>query len=471
MRIRTPAGRLPLELVESDARLEVFVEGAPLDGIAPVERTRAGVYAGLRTLASKLLERDMHVEACASCLRFRFSGMSHDMSSGSQGYCTLVGFRNPKALVSITHACGEFEAAVGFPDDDEATTTARIEAENRPPRLLAFQGCIVGLAVGDALGFPCEFRTRAQILAAFGPSGVTDFVGILDAAWPKWPAILSRPHPPGTFSDDTQMSIALAEGLLDGERGNLDIVMQRVAARFVAWSHADNNNRAPGNACMTGCTNVERGMPWSVAGVADSKGCGAAMRVAPIGLLYADDHERLLEVARASALITHRHDAGIEGAAAAALLVALALSKRTPEQMYDALVKECAPRSKDFAACLERFAKHCDSPPEIALSKEGIGEGWVAEEAVLSALYCLWQRPDDFAAAVLLGANTDGDSDSIACIAGSIAGALHGVEAIPPKWRSTVEDAGELFGVAERLLEAAYEDAKAPESRGRLQSQ
>jgi ADP-ribosylglycohydrolase len=179
------------------------------------------------------------------------------------------------------------------------------------------------------------------------------------------------------------------------------------------------------------------------------------MRTAPIGLRCWRDRQRLLELARASSLLTHGHDAGVEGAAAAALLVALALEKKTPEQMYRIVLDECGPRSSDFDLCWRRVPDLVDQPPEIALSTTGLGEGWVAEEAVASALYCFWRSPTDFRSTVLTAINTDGDSDSIGCIAGSISGAFNGVAAIPEHWRRDVEDSALLHRLGERLHEAA----------------
>jgi ADP-ribosylglycohydrolase len=284
---------------------------------------------------------------------------------------------------------------------------------------------------------------------------VTDFVGQLDPRWPARPAIIGRGHPPGTYSDDTQMSIAVAEALLAGPIDDVDQVMRRVAARFIAWSRSPDNDRAPGNACMTGCRNLARGVPWREAGVADSKGCGSAMRVAPIGLLCWRDRPRLLELARASSVLTHGHDAGVEGAAAAALLVALALEQRSPEEMYQAVLAECGPRSPDFAACWRKLPAMVEQPPEIALSAAGLGESWVAEEAVASALYCHWRSPTDFRTCVQTAINTDGDSDSIGCIAGSISGAFNGAAAIPEHWRTGVENSAQLQQLAEQLWCAA----------------
>lgn len=316
----------------------------------------------------------------------------------------------------------------------------------------SIRGSIVGLAVGDALGYPAEFRKREQLLAKIGPEGITDFIALDD---PRF----SRPHfvgggpPPGTFTDDTQMSIAVAEALLDAGDADIDELMNAMARRFIAWARSEENNRAPGNACMAGCHNLAAGIPWHAAGVPDSKGCGSAMRVAPIGLYY-DDLDRIAEIARASSLLTHGHDAAVEAAAAAALLVALAARGEAPETMYAEIEVRCPPRSADFALAWRKVPEFVTLPPERALVRGGLGESWVGEEAVASAMYCIWRHPDDFTRAVLEAVNTDGDSDSIATITGSIAGARLGLDAIPRHWREGVEKSDYLHDLGRRLAES-----------------
>jgi len=327
---------------------------------------------------------------------------------------------------------------------------------NGGSRLDRFVGCIVGLAVGDALGFPAEFRRRAQILAAFPPAGIDDFVALHDPRFPERPFIAGRRHPPGTYSDDTQMTLALAEGLLAaGPAAPLDDLMAAISRRFVDWSGADDNDRAPGNACMTGCRSLARGEPWRSAGVADSKGCGSVMRVAPVGLLYADDPARLVEVARAQSLLTHRHPAAVVGSAAMATLVAFALDRTPPGEMLQAVRERLGELPPDLDACLAKVPELIDAPPEHALSADGFGEAWTAEDAVASALYCFLRSPEDFERVVLTATNTDGDSDSIACMAGALAGAYVGIDGIRSAWTARVERSSELFDLGRRLAQAA----------------
>ena len=309
-------------------------------------------------------------------------------------------------------------------------------------------GSIVGLAVGDALGFPAEFRTRRQILSEIGPDGITGFLALRDSRFTR-PYILGPFHPPGTFTDDTQMTIAVAEALIEAGRADIDGLMHEMGRRFVAWSRSSQNNRAPGGTCMEGCENLAAGVPWRESGVAASKGCGSVMRVAPIGLFY-DDLDRVAEVARASSLPTHGHPAALEAAAAGAIMVALALNGVEPATIYQEVDARCR-SSAEFTSAWRKVAELLDQPPEVALTKDGLGEGWVGDEAVASAMYCFWRSPDDYRRAVLMAVNTDGDSDSLATITGSVVGARLGIDAIPAEWRDNVEDSQALHELGRRL--------------------
>ena len=100
---------------------------------------------------------------------------------------------------------------------------------------LRCMGSIVGLAVGDAIGYPAEFRRRAQILAEIGSEGIKDFIALKDSRFSR-PYFTCPDHPPGTFTDDTQMSIAVAATLLSTHGGDLDQIMEEMSRQFVAWA-------------------------------------------------------------------------------------------------------------------------------------------------------------------------------------------------------------------------------------------
>jgi len=321
------------------------------------------------------------------------------------------------------------------------------------------RGSIVGLAIGDALGHPTEFVSSvAAIRSRWGPKGVTGFEA-------------SGRHPPGTFTDDTQMTIAVARGLIRAGHKDIDELMTLMGREFVAWSRSSENNRAPGGTCLRGCRELERHVAWRSAGVRDSKGCGAAMRAAPIGLYFHDDVDAMIRMAAAQSALTHRHPTGIASSVAAAAPVAYAVREGKIDGMLE-FTRDCVKKlSKEMlveVGCDERLAQEIGTNEMMASLDETtasleteaedvcklLGGAWIGEEAVATALWCVFRARGDFSEAVLRGANSSGDSDSIACIAGSIAGALAGYEALPGDWRAAVEKPDMLVGLADTLVHA-----------------
>lgn len=132
-------------------------------------------------------------------------------------------------------------------------------------------------------------------------------------------------------------------------------------------------------------------------------------------------------------------------------MVAMALQDATPSQMYDEIEKRCCGSSADFSTTWRKIPAMLTLSPEQVLTKDVLGEGWIGEEAVASAMYCYWRSPDDYSAAVLTAINTDGDSDSIGAITGSVMGAKLGINAIPSNWRNGVEDSAYLHALGKRL--------------------
>lgn len=319
-----------------------------------------------------------------------------------------------------------------------------------------YRGCIVGLAIGDALGHPTEFVSSVpRIRERWGERGVTGFEP-------------SGSHPAGTFTDDTQMTIAVLRALVRAGHDDLDARMKTMGAEFVAWSRSPQNNRAPGGTCLSGCRALDRGAPWRQAGVADSKGCGAAMRAAPVGLFFADDVEALVRVAAAQSALTHRHPTGIASSVAAAASVAhvlregtldgiLAFTRACVERLDTALLVEvgCVPHLAETIGTREMLAALDDTDKEKDVESDDVcqllGGAWIGEQAVATALWCALRAKGDFRDAVLRGANSSGDSDSIACIAGSIVGALVGVQGIDPAWVEGVEKTAMLDELARAL--------------------
>jgi ADP-ribosylglycohydrolase len=321
------------------------------------------------------------------------------------------------------------------------------------------RGCILGLAIGDALGHPTEFvRSVAEIRERWGERGVVGFQP-------------TARHPAGTFTDDTQMSIAVLRALVRAGHGDLDGLMGTMAAEFVAWSRSPHNDRAPGGTCLRGCRSLEHGVRWREAGVADSKGCGAAMRAAPVGLFLAEDVDALVRVAAAQSALTHRHPTAIASSVAAAAAVAHVLREGKLDGILS-FTRDCVARlstsllvesgctrqlaesigtSEMLAALADLEARRDEESSDVCAL---LGGAWVGEEAVACALWCVLRGRcgnGDFRDAVLRGANSSGDSDSIACIAGSVVGALVGVQGIEPAWVDAVEKTEMLDELARAL--------------------
>ncbi len=312
-------------------------------------------------------------------------------------------------------------------------------------------GCLFGLAFGDALGADTEFMNVNEILRSYPPHGPLQIKGN-----------------PALVTDDTQMTLAVGEALLNAPQPYTATTVEGpLRQAFVEWSKSPDNNRAPGMTCMSACRRLAHGVPWYEATVANSKGCGANMRVAPVGLLHNVTEESRAALAQFQAALTHGHATGLAAAdltaatiadlAAGGDLVGLvprlqtyAQSQRTiyhehwlgplwkrpgvasPEQFISHGWDECLEVLKRVEAALKVMDRESD--PCIAT-----GDGWIAEEAFATGLLCFLLFPDDSVAALRRAAVTRGDSDSIACLAGAFAGAYHGIAAWPATWFERIE--------------------------------
>ena len=307
-------------------------------------------------------------------------------------------------------------------------------------------GAVLAAAIGDALGHPTEFLSTEAIHARFGPEGVRGFELFLDEG--------GRRVAP--FTDDTQMSELVIEALLEElERGSyrdadLDRTMVDLARRFVAWSHSPRGgHRAPGNACLAGCRALERGVPWREAGGPTAGGCGSVMRAWPFGLVFDDLFEAERWAVEHSKL-THRDPIALAACAAVVWGVGLGLRGRDVDETARAMIDAAARWSEPTAAMMKRAHDEArdGTPPSVTLDRL---RGWAAHEAIAGALYVLVRHPDDPRAALLEGANTPGDSDSLASIAGALVGARVGLTELPPEWVRDVERSADLLAYAARL--------------------
>jgi len=297
------------------------------------------------------------------------------------------------------------------------------------------KGIMFGLAIGDALGAPAEYLTLNQIRTNFGTHGITDL--------PEF----------AYFTDDTQMNIAITEALIKAGCRNLEEIMAAVRQELITWLQSTENTRAPCYTSMSGIFNMLNGVHWRRSGDCASKGRGAAMRIAPIGYLYQNNPEKLKEVAHAVGACTHRHPAAEAACIGAAYLIKLALDRIPPEEMIPKVLDFTAGISCEFERALmkvEKCMKWCDEGKAISY----LGQGLSVEEIVALAAYFFLKNPDDYEKTVVSAANTEGDSDSIACIAGAISGAYLGIGTIRDDWRTKIEKSQYLEMLARRLAES-----------------
>ena len=325
----------------------------------------------------------------------------------------------------------------------------------------AATGALVGLALGDALGYPTEFKDVPSILAAFGP-------------WRE----LELPDP-AYVTDDTQMTLALGRGLRTAmDRGLLGPreLEEPVRKEFIAWNRSPENNRAPGNTCLRACDLLEReGLPWQDASQIHSKGCGANMRVAPLGLISGLSDEQRAGAAQLQAALTHGHPTALAASDLTAHAVRLLAQGAEPTGLVGQLrsyayenrtrynerwLGDLWTRSQDptpthfisrgWDECLEaleRLQRALRSPSPETDPCLATGAGWIAEEALATGLLCFLLFVDEPVTALRRAACTSGDSDSIACLAGAFAGAYLGADAWPTEWADRIEYQGDLMAL------------------------
>ena len=357
-------------------------------------------------------------------------------------------------------------------------------ADPRPPApsradRAHFAGCLLGGAVGDALGAPLEFMRLDGIRARFGSSGLDDYVGSYGRL--------------GAITDDTQMTLFTAEGLLEaalaepcGGRGDVTPAVYRAYLRWLSTQEGTtpprsvengagerggllnvselHSRRAPGATCLSA---LRSGRMGTVAEpINSSKGCGGVMRVAPVGLFVRspghveeDPDSAAFRIGSDLAAITHGHPSGYLSAAALALLLSRILFGDQLEAALRVVRRELTrhPGHEETSAALSRALDlwRSDAPltPETVEAISGNkanGGGWVGEEALAISVFCGLAAGGDFSRGVLLAVNHSGDSDSTGAITGNILGALLGRDAIPARWLERLELREIIEQMAER---------------------
>jgi ADP-ribosyl-[dinitrogen reductase] hydrolase len=324
-----------------------------------------------------------------------------------------------------------------------------------------FAGCLLGGAAGDALGAAVEFMTLPDIRVRYGPRGIVDFAEIYGRV--------------GAITDDTQMTLFTAEGLIRAAAahlaGTLDDPLRVIHRAYLRWLHSQaqisdhqdfedaidgwliriptlHSRRAPGNTCLSALARAQAGTCDRP--INDSKGCGGVMRVAPVGLWGQDPFELGCRVAA----LTHGHPTGYLAAGVLASIIAYVVGDATIENAVTRTMDEQRPVLNDeLKIALDRAIDAAAVGPGSAETVESLGEGWVAEEALAIAIYCSLVA-DDLVTGVRLAVNHGGDSDSTGSITGNILGAAHGPGSIPEHWLEALELRDEISEIARDLATA-----------------
>ena len=326
-----------------------------------------------------------------------------------------------------------------------------------------FRGCLVGGAAGDALGYAVEFTRERGIFKKYGKSGITEY------SLTKGKALIS---------DDTQMTLFTANGLLLGGDGGPD--PSHIGLCYHDWLITQESKypprekpgyswlgnipelyspRAPGRACLAALRSGESRSTEKP--INDSKGCGGVMRVAPIGLYFNDRGHDIRDICRfgaETAALTHGHPLGWMPAAALAQIIHEIAQDN--ETILDATlhalnsIDEIYPESEERDYFTNLIEKAIDLAAEDMNDIRAIyrlGEGWVAEETLAIAVYCAIKYSGDIDRALIAAVNHDGDSDSTGAVAGNIIGAQVGLSGIPAKYTENLELMDLILEVADDL--------------------
>lgn len=332
------------------------------------------------------------------------------------------------------------------------------------------KGCMVGGAVGDALGYAVEFKRENEIFSLFGEKGITEYVLKGNKA---------------IISDDTQMTMFTAEGMLFAEKkyknpttfeyvacvyhsylnwlstqGEIYILPKNIRKSILLGIKELYATRHPGVTCITALQSGVCGTYGEK--LNDSKGCGGVMRIAPVALLLSQKNlpkTFIGDVAARCAAITHSHDLGYIPAAFLALLIEGFLKEGYTDSSVKNALAETTALFHD-SSYLNYFYSLIDAAMSLAKNAgksdlqaiRELGEGWVAEETVAIALYCTLRHKDNFEQAIIASVNHSGDSDSTGAVTGNLMGALLGYSAIPEKFLGSLELKDALLALSQDLL-------------------
>ncbi len=303
-------------------------------------------------------------------------------------------------------------------------------------------GCLAGVALGDALGRATEFMTRQEIRERFG--------------WLREFAAPRSEHPGsgdplGAITDDTEQTLLIARVLASGDA----LTPERVAAAFVEWAKKGSSPYLGPSTRKALAQLLEGASPYETGRQGTTN--GAAMRVAPIGIIHRGDLDGAVRDAAAASIPTHNTHNAIQGAAAVACAVAAAMAEHTTVDRIVQAAQEGARTGRSLGGWswatplekrIELAVQLVRQAPTFEQALESlydfVGAGLDPAESVASAIGVVAAASGDPTKAILGGVNIGGDTDTIAAMAGGICGAWHGIDALDAGWVQQVEQVNRL---------------------------
>ena len=303
-------------------------------------------------------------------------------------------------------------------------------------------GTILGLAIGDAVGSAWEGLT-ADMIYEMGPADAIVAHESEDTIY---------------YTDDTQMMISVVQTLIENGAISKEPLMQR----FVDNYHPD---RAYGQGAREIINAAGFGEDWEAKsaglfGGEGSLGNGGAMRVAPLGVFFASDLQKVAQQAAESSALTHFHEIGVDGTVL--LAIAAALAALSADQPFNRI--EFLKRLRMFAKT-EEFQWQIEHAMKLAAmdSLVAFGNSLEAHRSVMTSILCFAGSPDDFGSAVSRAIGQGDDVDTLAAMTGALVGARLGIDAIPNHLLDALEDNHQgksfLLGLADELWKRCEESS------------
>jgi ADP-ribosylglycohydrolase len=300
-------------------------------------------------------------------------------------------------------------------------------------------GCMLGAAIGDALGKQNEGVAREYILKR---GCINDYGKALS----RTPGDKLGP---GDYTDDTEQMLVLAGSLIDNNGFDVTDFSKRIAKWGKDALKDPNRKSLVGPASALAIERLNSGVSWKGSG-SDIPSCGSAMRVAPVGLFY-DDLDEVESNAALSSIPTHNSKTSIAGAVAVAIAVRCALDGK---ECADIISETCARTSKYDARLAEKirlsFEQRNNDPDKVF---SWIGTSYLVLDTVPCAFYCFTRYFENPESAIIEAVNAGGDTDSIACITGALCGALHGRDSFPERWIKELESKELIEEIAGKIYE------------------